>query len=200
METNESLTRSQAARRKRVVDTAMTLGAKGGYDAVQMRDIAREAGVALGTIYRYFSSKDHLLAAALVAWMEDLERRVTQRPPTGDTTADRVASVMRRAHHAMERQPQLAEAVVMAMVSPDPATADSQRQLGETLSRVIGSTMSSDLDPDVARKVAEVLSHVWFSSLLAWVNGRWEIGQVGTEVQTAAHLMLDQYDRLDGPQ
>ena len=62
---------------------ALELGADGGYDAVQMRDVAASADVALGTIYRYFSSKDALLAAAMVEWMEDLERRVTQRAPRG---------------------------------------------------------------------------------------------------------------------
>ena len=60
--TSSSLTTSQAARRGRVIEAALTLGADGGYDAVQMRDVATTAGVALGTIYRYFSSKDHLLA------------------------------------------------------------------------------------------------------------------------------------------
>ena len=54
---------------------------EGGYEAVQMRDVAARANVALGTIYRYFSSKDHLLAAVMVEWCRDLERRVGLRPP-----------------------------------------------------------------------------------------------------------------------
>src|SRR6476646_6389976 len=99
------LTASQAARRERVIQAALELGAAGGYDAVQMRTVADTAGVALGTIYRYFSSKDHLLAAALVEWVDDLERRVGQRPPRGTTTAARVVSVLRRATKAMESQP-----------------------------------------------------------------------------------------------
>ena len=59
----ETLTPNQAARRDRVLEAAMDLAGEGGYDAVQMRDVAARAQVALGTIYRYFSSKDHLLAA-----------------------------------------------------------------------------------------------------------------------------------------
>ncbi len=102
-----TLTRSQAARRERVLRAALELGASGGYDAVQMRDVATSAGVALGTIYRYFSSKDHLLAAAMVEWTHDLERRVTQRPPKGDTTTERVSDVLRRATRAHGREPKL---------------------------------------------------------------------------------------------
>ena len=90
MEDESTLTKSQAQRRERVLRAALELGAEGGYDAVQMRDVATSAGVALGTIYRYFASKDHLLAAALVEWTHDLVRRVTQRPPKGDSTIERV--------------------------------------------------------------------------------------------------------------
>ena len=81
--------KGQAARRRRVISAAMELGSAGGYDAVQMRDVATTADVALGTIYRYFSSKDHLLAEALVEWVRDLGRRVQARPPRGATVAER---------------------------------------------------------------------------------------------------------------
>ena len=58
------MTTSQRERRDRVIDAAMQLAAEGGYDAVQMRDVATKADVALGTVYRYFGSKDPLLAAS----------------------------------------------------------------------------------------------------------------------------------------
>ena len=71
----ETLTPNQAARRDRVLDAAMSLAAEGGYDAVQMRDVASRAQVALGTIYRYFSSKDHVLAACqLELWRAMADR------------------------------------------------------------------------------------------------------------------------------
>ena len=47
-----------------------------GADAVQMRDVAGRSGVALATVYRYFSSKEHLLAAALEDWQKRLTRRI----------------------------------------------------------------------------------------------------------------------------
>ena len=37
-----------------------------------MRDVAQEAGVALATVYRYFTSKEHLYAAALLEWADEL--------------------------------------------------------------------------------------------------------------------------------
>jgi AcrR family transcriptional regulator len=192
----ESLTAAQAARRERVLQTALDLGRRGGYDAVQMRDVAAEAEVALGTIYRYFSSKDHLLAAALVAWIEDLERRVTRLPPVGATTTERVLSVLKRAHRAMEREPRLSEAVVTALVSPDPGAAECQRQMTIIMTRTIALGLGDDLDPEVRADTARILGHVWFSSLVGWVLGWTNIGHVSTEVEIASHLMLDHLDGL----
>lgn len=190
----ETLTASQAARRERVLRTALELGRRGGYDAVQMRDVASEAGVALGTIYRYFTSKDHLLAAALVAWVEDLERRVSQRPPVGDTTTDRVLSVLRRAHRAMELEPSLSEAMVTALVSSDPSAAACQRQMTIIMSRTIAQGLGNDLEPSVRDDIARILGHVWFSALVSWVLGWNQIGNVSEEVEIASHLMLDHFN------
>lgn len=189
----EQLTKSQAARRQRVVSAALELGAEGGYDAVQMRDVATRANVALGTIYRYFSSKDHLLAAALVEWARDLERRATTRPPRGDTTADRVVDILGRAVRAMEREPKLSAAVVAALSSNDAHVAECQREVGIVMDRIQGMAFPDDFDPDLERRVTRALGHVWFASLLGWVNGWKGMSETGEELDSAAHLMLDQY-------
>ena len=190
-----SLTKSQAARRDRVLRAALELGAAGGYDAVQMRDVATTAGVALGTIYRYFSSKDHLLAAAMVEWTHALEPRVGQRPPKCDTIADRVSDVLSRATRAMEREPQLSEAVVTALMSPDPGAASCQEAVSGSMTRILATALGSDFDAELQADLTRTLGHVWFSALIGWVNGWSGIERVGDEVALATHLILDQYDR-----
>jgi AcrR family transcriptional regulator len=189
----EQLTKSQAARRQRVVAAALELGAEGGYDAVQMRDVATRANVALGTIYRYFSSKDHLLAAALVEWTRDLERRATMRPPRGDAIADRVVDLLGRAVRAMEREPKLSAAVVVALSSSDAGVAECQLEVGIVMDRIQGLAFPDDFDPELERRITRALGHVWFSSLLGWVNGWKGMSETGHELDSAAHLLLDQY-------
>lgn len=189
-----TLTATQTERRARVLRTALDLGRQGGYDAVQMRDVATEAGVALGTIYRYFSSKDHLLAAALVMWVEELEEQVARRPPTGATTTDRVLSVIKRAQRSMEREPKLSEALVTALVSPEPGAAECQRQMTMIMIRTIARGLGEDLDPRLRADSARILGHVWFSALVGWVLGWSNIDQVSDEVSTAGHLILDHLD------
>src|SRR6185503_800266 len=61
---------AQRDRRKRILDATLALASKGGYDAVQMRTVAERADVALGTLYRYFPSKIHLLVSALTLEFE----------------------------------------------------------------------------------------------------------------------------------
>ncbi len=192
--TPEALTASQSARRQRVIKAALALGSDGGYDAVQMRTVADSAEVALGTIYRYFSSKDHLLAAALVEWVNELERRVSARPPTGTTTAARVVSTLRRATKAMEKEPRLSEAVVTAIASPDPGAAERQQEVAAAMTRILAQCIGDQFESAEKAQITRTLGHVWFSSLIGWVNGWSGMDRVGDEVEIAAHLILDQYE------
>jgi len=190
----DQLTKSQAARRSRVIRAAIELAAEGGYEAVQMRDVASRARVALGTIYRYFASKDHLLAAAQVEWVTDLEARVGQRPPRGSTTAERMVEILRRATRAMEREPALTAALVTAMTSPDPGVAQCQREMGQVMGRIQANAFPDGFDPGTEQRIIDALEFIWFSSLLAWANGWVAIDDAGERLASAAHLLLDQYD------
>lgn len=187
---SDDLTPSQRERRLRVIRAALALARDGGYEAVQMRDVSTEAGVALGTIYRYFSSKDHLLVAAMLEWMLDLERTVTKRPPVGDTVCEQVLDVLRRALRAVERDPTLAAAVVTAQTSDDGAAADATREVTEVMYRLMEVAFPDDSDADARHDAIRVLGHVWFSCLVSWTSGVGDIAWVRSEVETAARLLL----------
>ena len=80
------LTERQRARRDRIVDAALALARGRSVVQIQVKDVAESAGVALGTVYHYFSSKDHLFAEALVRWASALRGNVTRHPLVGATT------------------------------------------------------------------------------------------------------------------
>src|SRR3989442_1439301 len=73
-----SLTASQRARRDRIVEAGLALLQERHYDQIQVKDVAERANVALGTLYRYFSSKEHLFAEVLAS---SLRTWVAQRVP-----------------------------------------------------------------------------------------------------------------------
>src|SRR5262249_40495524 len=79
---------AQRDRRKRILDATLALASKGGYDAVQMRTVAEQANVALGTLYRYFPSKIHLLVSGLVREFERTQEKLDRSPIPGDTPYD----------------------------------------------------------------------------------------------------------------
>lgn len=183
------LTPKQEERRRRVIHAARELAASGGYDAVQMREVAQAADVALGTIYRYFSSKDALLAAAMAEWTAELQQRLARTPPTGGSPADRLVDVLRRACESMERQPLLSAALVRALASADEGVAAGSREVNARIA-AISAEILDHLDDETREDVLAVLGHVWYSALVGWINGRSTIEAVGDELERAARLLL----------
>jgi AcrR family transcriptional regulator len=66
----ENVARRLAQRREAIVAAARALAAEGGMAAVQIAPVAARAGIAAGTVYRYFPSKSELVAAVIEAVTE----------------------------------------------------------------------------------------------------------------------------------
>ena len=64
-----------AARRKQILDAATQVFAEKGFHRATIKEIARVAGIADGTIYTYFASKDEVLLAVLDRLNETTERK-----------------------------------------------------------------------------------------------------------------------------
>jgi AcrR family transcriptional regulator len=187
----KTLTEKQEARRQRVIEAATGAAARGGYDAVQMRDVAAEAGVALGTLYRYFSSKDQLLVAVLSQWARELQRQLAAHPPKGATPADRVVEVLHRAVSALEAAPQLTIACVTAlssMSSDDPEALAYADEVAGTMNEIIAS--ATDGEEANLMDETRVLGLVWFASLVGKVRGWGPPDQMMADLETAARLVF----------
>ena len=183
--------KKQAERRGRVIEAAMMLARDGGYEAVHMRDVSARADVAMGTIYRYFSSKDELLAASLVTWIKIVRNRLSERAPRGETPAERLADTLAAATRFSDRAAPLMRALITAMSSADPAVAQHRVEVDRLMSDIIVSGMG-EVPPDVdVEGVRRVIGHVWSSAINRWVGGMARNGYVGDELRAAAHLLLD---------
>jgi AcrR family transcriptional regulator len=69
-----------AARRKQILDAATQVFAEKGFHRATIRDIARAAGIADGTIYTYFASKTEVLLGILHRLNETTEREQQLMP------------------------------------------------------------------------------------------------------------------------
>ena len=64
----------------RILDAAMTCFLDQGYHATKMQDVARQAGMAKGTLYLYFQSKEEMLLALLQRYFDDIRARIGMIP------------------------------------------------------------------------------------------------------------------------
>lgn len=198
MSTTNSLTAdelgsaAQRERRKRILDATIALASRGGYDAVQMRAVADQADVALGTLYRYFPSKVHLLVSALSREFERADIVMRDRPLSGETPAARVIEAMQLISRGLQADPKLTEALTRAFMFADASVQTEIHQVGMLMTTMFTRAMHPDVtevtDQDV--KIAKVIGDVWLSALVTWVTGRETAAEVGEHIEVAIHLLL----------
>lgn len=161
-----------------------------------MRDVAEHADVALGTVYRYFSCKDHLLAAALNQWARSLETQVSRRPLGGDTMAERLTDALRRGTRPFQRNPHMARLLIITGSSTDPFTSETYAELASGVGHVTRSALDG-LDVAETTRILRVVNSVWCANLVAWVNDRTTIAGVYEALGEAAHLLLDHREQAN---
>jgi TetR/AcrR family transcriptional regulator, cholesterol catabolism regulator len=181
---------AQRERRKRILDATLALASKGGYDAVQMRTVAERADVALGTLYRYFPSKIHLLVSALVQEFERTQERLDRRPIPGDTPYDRLIYVLSRVTRNMQRNPLLIEAMTRAFMFADPSAAAEVTAVAQVMERMFTRAMHDGPPSADDIAIARVIGDVWMSNLVRWVTRRASADDVSSHLELAARLLL----------
>jgi TetR/AcrR family transcriptional regulator, cholesterol catabolism regulator len=183
---------AQRDRRKRILDATLALASKGGFDAVQMRAVAERAEVALGTLYRYFPSKIHLLVSGLAQEFERSQVKMDRTPIPGDTPYDRVLFVLGRITRSLQRDPNLTEAMTRAFMFADASVTVEVHAVGLRMERMFVRAMhGTDHEATEEDKaIARVIGDVWLASLVAWVTGRASASDVAREMELAVRLLL----------
>ncbi|MCU1467292.1 MAG: regulatory protein TetR [Actinomycetia bacterium] len=184
------LTAAQQARRDRIVDAGLTLLAERAYDKIQVKDVAEEANVALGTLYHYFSSKEHLFAEVLVRWAATLRTNISRNPLRGLDDAQRLTQVISRSVRAFQRQPSLARLIATLETSADPYATEILARLAQTTTDIYVEAIH-DVDRDTAERIVRVVDAVLAARLRAWVAGRITITTVTEDLADAIALLLD---------
>ncbi|MFR9794729.1 TetR family transcriptional regulator [Streptomyces sp. MS06] len=183
------LTEQQEARRRRILDAAAQLAGRGGFDAVQMREVAEASQVALGTLYRYFPSKIHLLVATMQDQLERLHGTLRRNPPAGDSAAERVAQTLMRAFRALQREPHLAEAMVRALTFADRSVSPEVDQVSRQTTAIILDATGLAEPTAGQLSAVRVIAHTWHSALITWLSGRASIAEVRADIETACRLL-----------
>lgn len=102
----------RAARREEILAAAVRVFARNGYAAARMEEIAKEAGVAKGSVYLYFDSREELLAAAfegLGARSAQILREAMAGP---EPAVERLAGMVRGIMHYLSRERDLSRVLL----------------------------------------------------------------------------------------
>jgi AcrR family transcriptional regulator len=182
------------ARRDKILDVAVALAEQGGFENVRQRDVAARAGVALGTLYKSFRSKEDILSAALERDAQELERRLADRPATGDTLVDRVTSLFTIMTRWLCRKPKYARAVLRAMASGEPEVAGrvvayQGRITGLVVAAMRGvggrgdASLESAPPSNEELMMAVSLQQFWFAALVGWSAGLSDVSAVTEQMR-----------------
>ncbi|MPY82159.1 MAG: cholesterol catabolism transcriptional regulator KstR [Actinophytocola sp.] len=185
---------AQRERRKRILDATLALAAKGGYEAVQMRAVAEKADVALGTLYRYFPSKVHLLVAGLAREFQRASDKLDRAKIPGDTPADRLLFVIGRNTRLMQRDPHLTEAMVRAFMFADTTAAAEVELVGKLMESMFARAMGKDEPTERDSVIFHMIADVWMANLVAWVTRRASAADVQHRLELSIRLLLEGRD------
>jgi len=143
-----------------------------GYDAVQLREVARRARMSLATIYKRYATRDELILAALDAWMA--QNRYAGVAPLargpGESLYTALMGLYRRIFEPWERHPAMLTAYVRVRSAPG----------GEKLVRrgfdvVVPAALAALADVDEAF-IADL--DVVVSGLVYGLSGRYAAGEI----------------------
>jgi AcrR family transcriptional regulator len=180
------------------VDVAIRLARARGFESVGLREVAEEAGVALGTLYKSFRSKDEIVSAAVEQQTKNLRRRFAERPAQGGTQLERIEDLFSRLTRALVRRPAYARIVLSSVPGNQEVVAASLVKYELEMKRIVIAAIRgvSPRDVDEAsyqeteETIAFLLRQIWFSGLIGWAGKLNTPPDVVRHVVTAARLLL----------
>jgi AcrR family transcriptional regulator len=102
----------RAARREDLLAAAVKVFARKGYAASRIEDVAQEAGIAKGSVYLYFESRESLLAAAFEG-LGARSAQILREAMTGTEPAvERLAGIIRGIMHYLSRERELSRVLL----------------------------------------------------------------------------------------
>jgi TetR/AcrR family transcriptional repressor of uid operon len=140
------------ARRRQVLEAAAHCFRRHGFHASSMAQISAEAGMSVGHIYRYFPSKEAIIAAIVRQDVDDILLKFAEFP---SDSVDLRAALRDRAELGVNRASELDQASLMveirAEAARNPAIGALVRQADAVISAqlrtLIGSAVGRDLQP-----------------------------------------------------
>lgn len=194
----EPTSAEQKDRYQRILRAASKLGAEHGLERMQMNDVAKEAGVAIATLYRYFPSKTDLFVGVLHSQIQRLSGTPVVSDRTG-TRAGAVADVLIAAGRRMLERPQLATAMLQANNAAQLQGGREYTEANAAFHRVLLDALEVGEAEEEDFRMVRIAEQTWYGVLISVLNGVLTIDQADADIRLAARLLLGpRYDATEG--
>lgn len=179
----------QKQRYQRILRAAAEHGSRLPLDRVQMQEVAKDAGVAIATLYRYFPSKTHLFTALMANRVDRLED-LPVLPGTDAPAA--VTQLLLAAGRELLRRPMLAQAMLtsnnaaVAAALADGVVAPVTASFSNLLLRHAGIEHPREHDLRLIR----VIEQTWYGILISALNEHITASEAEADTLLACRRLL----------
>ena len=127
-----------------------------------MEAVAEASNTSRSTLYRYFSSREHLVSEVTLDAGNRLIDFLSRHPPSGKTLGENVEALCRQINHLAEVNVTLLATCVTNITSEDPAVIDAQAEIEQLVGGIF-----SGVRGDIQAVNQEMIDKVIFRYLLA---------------------------------
>lgn len=165
-----------------------------GYEAVQLREVARRARVSLATIYKRYATRDELIVAALEWWMETNRYAALAASATFTSSASVYSDLMamfRTIFEPWEQHPLMLRSYFRARSGPGGKRL-IQRGLDAVLP--VARATLAQLDSESAQDLELILTGVVFGFLGRFTEGEIDVTEIVPGIERAVFRLTAAYD------
>ncbi|SRR5258706_634476 len=178
--------------KRRLYETAIKLFARQGYEETTMRDIAEEAGVSAGLLYKYFASKRAVVLALYDLLSAEYAERARQMP--AGRWSERSLFATRTTFEVLQPHRSTLAALLPVLVGNteenlfSPSTAFSRKRVQDVFYEAV--LRSSDVpSQEIVAPLARLL-YLWHLGVILW----WLLDK--SQQQRATKGLLDLFGRV----
>ncbi|KZS56893.1 TetR family transcriptional regulator [Mycobacterium kansasii] len=177
-----------------ILEVVVDILETGGYDAVQLREVARRARTSLATIYKRYPTRDALILAALERWMDENRYAglATQQSGPDESIYDGLMRVFRTIFEPWERHPDMLRAYYRARSAPG-----GQRLVSRGLDAVVPAAMAvlGEADPDLVADLPPIVSNLAYGLVARFTAGEIAITEILPTLDRALFRLTAGHER-----
>jgi TetR/AcrR family fatty acid metabolism transcriptional regulator len=177
---------------QQIIDAAIRVFARDGYYNSRVSDIAREAGMASGTIYLYFRTKDDIIITlfreTMAQWLADLRKAIASEPGA----IAKVRRVVSLHFSMLESNPDLAEVVQVELRQGQKFLRGAAAQEVTSYFALIGSILEEGIAVGQIRRdlPVKVATKMLFGAMDQMATS-WVLGKRGYRLADTADAVAD---------